>query len=243
VLDVDAWAAMTTAPDPHDEFDLATGWHRFVAPSHLPEPIRRHLRAERDALTGILAAGRYRTVIEAGCADGSLLLPAVLDAGLDYLGVDVVPQAVTATRQAIRDHAPLTGRATAVLGDVRALDAGPEIVAVARGALLVLPFNLVGILSRPDRAFASAAAVGADIAVMSYRRTPEASAARADYFRRAGWSGRETETPEATDYRADHFVSTVYGRRRLCGWLTGHGFRPDLRTYGRIGLCALGVRP
>lgn len=237
--------------DPHDEVDLASGWRNLVLRSHLPAAIRRHLQAERALLAALLATGAHRLVIEAGCADGSLLLPVVLAAGLDYLGVDVVDGAVAATSHAIARTPLAPGQhAVAVRGDVRALDA----VAAARSgalrdfgaagpALVVLPFNLMGIVSRPETAFASVAAIGADIAVFTYRRSTAAGSARADYFRRAGWPGAEVAAPDVTHFEADHFVSSVYGEQRLRSWLVETGFEPEIRPYGEIGLAAIGRRP
>src|SRR5215475_14370680 len=96
------WPSTMTAIDPHDDLDMDSDWRRFVARENLPPAIRNHLESERDFLRGVLVSGAYDTVIEGGCADGSLLLPVILDAGTDYIGVDVVAQAVHAARDAIR---------------------------------------------------------------------------------------------------------------------------------------------
>jgi hypothetical protein len=232
---------MTAAADPHDEIDLNAGWRRLVVRSHLPAVLRRHMRAERQFLAAMLAPGGYDVVIEAGCADGSLLLSTVVAAGCDYLGVDVVDQAVATTRKTIASMQLAAGqRATAVRGDVRSLDEVAGVMDVADRALVVMPFNLVGIVSRPEAAFRSAAAIGADIAVFTYRQTPLASAARSEYFRRAGWPGVETVTPDATHFHADHFTSSVYAATRLRAWLTANTFKPTITLYGEVGLAAVG---
>jgi hypothetical protein len=242
MTDTYGWPSTMTAIDPHDDLDMDSDWQRLVAPEHLPPAIRAHLRAERGLLASVLRTGGYRVVIEAGCADGSLCLPVVLSCGLDYIGVDVVAQAAAATRRAITGYRLRPGqRAVAVHGDARALQAIDGLGRAPERPLVVLPFNLFGIVSRPYEMLQSAAAIGADVLILTYRLTPEASAARARYFTLGGWPGSEVELSDGVHYQGDHFISSVYSPETLRRWLVEAGFQPTMQPFGDIGLAASGA--
>jgi hypothetical protein len=233
-----------TALDPHDDLDLDSDWRRFVELQNLPPAIRMHLQSERDLLADVLRSGDYRVVIEAGCADGSLFMPTVVAAGLDYIGVDVVAQAATATRHAIAKRVLCPGqRATAVHGDARDLQSIDGLAVSPERPLVVLPFNLFGIVSRPHEMLRSAAAIGADIMIFTYQQSAGAGAARADYFRRGGWPGGEVVMSDGTHYQGHHFISSVYAPDTLQQWLHAAGYHSALTPYGEIGLAARGTLP
>lgn len=237
-------STMTATTDPHDDLDMDSDWRRFVAAENLPAAIRAHLDAERDFLTGVLSTGAYHVVIEGGCADGSLFLPVVMDSGVDYIGVDVVAQAVSATAKAIRARPLRAGqRAIAVQGDIRALTEIDGLSRLHGRTLVVLPFNLFGIVARPYEALTSAAAIGADVLIFTYQLLPEASEARADYFRLCGWAAHEVELSDGLHYQGDHFISSVYTPAKLAEWLTQAGFQASEAHYGEIGRTARGTLP
>jgi methyltransferase family protein len=244
MADTYGWPSTMTATDPHDDLDMDSDWRRFVARENLPPAIRDHLESERDFLRGVIAGGAYDTVIEGGCADGSLFLPVVLAAGVDYIGVDVVAQAVQATWAAIRRHPLAPGqRAAAVHGDIRALDDVDGLADLGGRTLVTLPFNLFGIVARPYESLRSAAAIGADVLIFTYRLAPEASAARAAYFQRGGWAAHEVQMNDGAHYTADHFISSVYTPDTVNRWLREAGYQAAEAHYGAIGRAAQGTLP
>lgn len=220
-------------------------WRRII--DTRPAAVREHLDAERLAFAALLDAGpAYRSVIEAGCADGSLLLPVVRARGLDYLGLDVAAGAVEATRAAL---APLTAAgelATALRGDIRDL---PKVIAdegllVTPPVLAALPFNVFGNIPQPVHALAAAAAIGADALVLTYDTGPRAKRVRAEYYQLCGFDGTFTTDETGVHFTAGLFTSSVYRRAVVRGWLAGLGYRVSVTRYGPIGLAYHGrLRP
>ncbi len=170
----------------------------------------------------MLPSTAYTTVIKGGCADGSLMPSTVLDAGLDHIGVDVVGQAVAITRQAIAARTPRHGgqRATPTRSDVREPEAVDGLLSLGGRLLLVLPFNLFGIVARPHEALFSAARI----------------------FRRGGWPGAEVQMADGTHDQGDHFISSVHNSGTPARWLREAGFVSTESPYGEIGRASLGTR-
>lgn len=200
---------------------------RAIVKTRTPD-IEAYLSAERDILAGWLERRPARFVVEAGCADGELLLPVVLRRpGVGYLGVDLAADAVAATRAALHEH---PGRyADAVRGDIADL---PDLVRGRplpdTGLLTVFGFNVLGELRSPTAALRATARCGSDVAIFTYTLSARARRVREDYYRRCGFDGGWDEHDidgQGLAYRtADGFFSTVYPRHRIRGWLADHGY-------------------
>jgi hypothetical protein len=221
---------------------LATGffertWRSIV--EHQPDAVRAHLAAERATVGALLAGGPYRTVVEAGCADGTLLAPVVLRAGRAYLGLDV---AEGAARAATRTVGSLPGAASAgarvLRADVRDLPAvvGRDRVTLEPPVLVALPFNVFGNIASPREALAAVAAVGADVLVLTYDTGAPARRVRAEYYRACGFAGAFAVDATGLHYTDGLFGSSVYRRGVLTGWLTDLGYRVTVTAYGKVGL-------
>jgi len=230
---------------------LATGffeqtWQPIIA--NQPEAVRSHLAAERVLVAALLADSGYRTVVEAGCADGSLLASVILNAGVGYLGLDVADGAVRACAAALRDLAESAGRplppAVARRADIRDLAA----VLGGRGApstppvLTAFPFNVFGNIPEPRHALKAAASVSADALILTYDTSTDARALRDEYYRACGFAGVFTVDEAGVHYEDGLFTSSVYEPAVLTGWLEELGYAVTVTPYGRVGLAYHGRR-
>ncbi len=217
-----------------------------------PPAVRAHLAAERalvarlltDGVPGAGAAGRYGTVIEAGCADGSLLLPTVLAAGLDYLGVDLAHGAVRAARARL---AGLPRRpdqhAEVVHGDIRDL---ARLLPPGWGSgarLVAFPFNVFGDIPEPWHALSAAAGTGCAVLVLTYTGTATATRVRDGYYQAAGFAGTWATDSTGTHFTSGLFSSSVYRPPVLRRWLVDAGYTVHRLEYGTIGAAYLGTLP
>lgn len=189
--------------------------------------IDEYLDAERRQLDAWLEDGGVRLVVEAGCADGELLLPVVLRRpDLSYLGVDLATEAVVALRRCFTGLRG-TPYLDAVQGDIADL---PQLVAglplPATGWLTALPFNVIGELPDPRQALAAIRSCGSDLAIFTYDAGPAARQVREEYYRACGFDG-DWDAGSPTYRTADGFFSAAYPRRQLHTWLTGLGYQVD----------------
>jgi hypothetical protein len=219
---------------------FAQGWRRIIGTQ--PPTVRRHLDAEDQLADKLLGESAYRTLIEVGCSDGSLLLPAALRYGLAYLGLDLAPGAVAATRKALGGTASnaFTAAVRADIDDLAAVLADlPE--QPPRPLLVGFPFNVFGNLPEPRRTVATVAGAGADVLILTYDTGAQARAARIEYYRACGFPGRLTDDATGSHFSFQAFRSSVYHQATLAGWLAEQGYQVTVRRYGAIGLAYHGV--
>jgi hypothetical protein len=230
---------------------LATGffektWRPIIA--NQPHAVREHLAAERALVADLLAGAPYHTVVEAGCADGSLLASIILDAGAGYLGLDVADGAVRATAAALRDMAEASARplpaAAARRADIRHLPKilGGRGVPSAPPVLAAFPFNVFGDIPEPRDAVAAAASVSADALILTYDTSAGARRLRDEYYRACGFAGVFTVDDAGVHYEDGLFTSSVYRREVLTGWLEEFGYAVTVTPYGQVGLAYHGRR-
>jgi hypothetical protein len=203
--------------------------HWSVIVSTRPAAVRDGLRAERAYADRLLRRSAYRSLVEVGCADGSLLLDTAIDHGLGYVGLDLAEGAVAATR------ARLAGAGgTALRADVCDL---PDLAVQPQSpALIAFPFNVFGNLPDPQRALSAVAAVGADILLLTYDTGTAAGAVRGEYYAACGLAGALTRDQAGVHFVAGDFRSSVYHPPVLSGWLHRHGFQVAVGRYGAVGL-------
>jgi hypothetical protein len=219
---------------------FARRWSRIIETQ--PEAVRRHLDAEDRLADKVLGEAAYRTLIEVGCSDGSLLLPTALRYGLAYLGLDLAAGAVAATRKALAEAGSSgSGRAVqADVDDLRGVLAGlPR--RLPRPMLAGFPFNVFGNLPEPRRTLATAAGAGADVLILTYDTGVQARAARMEYYRACGFPGSVTDDATGSHFSYRAFQSSVYHQPVLTGWLAEQGYQVTVRRYGAIGLAYHGV--
>jgi hypothetical protein len=195
-------------------------WARIITSQ--PAAVRTHLDAERRLASTV--ATRYRSLVEVGCADGSLLLPVARRLGLDYLGVDLAAGAVEAT-QALKAHAV---QADAVDLAALPLPAGP--------LLIGYPFNVFGNLADPPRALAAAAATSADALILTYDTSPAAAALRTEYYAACDLPGELITDETGVHFESGTFRSSVYHPEVVLAWLTGAGYEVTVTRYAQAGL-------
>lgn len=218
---------------------FAHSWARIVTTQ--PPAVRASLDAERRLADELVPA--YRGLVEVGSADGSLLLPVALRHGLTYVGLDLAEGAVAATRAVLASARTVDSAATtgiALQADV--CDLGTLGVPLAEPLLVAFPFNVFGNLPEPRRALAAAATVGADVLVLTYDTGPRAGAVRAEYYRACGLPGGLIGDELGVHFTSGAFISSVYHRPVLTGWLAEQGYQVTVRPYGAVGLAYHGVR-
>jgi hypothetical protein len=200
----------------------------------LPGELVAHLRSERETLTKVLDDAAYAGVIEAGCADGSLMWPVVRDRGLRYFGVDLAGPAIDVLRTQLPDGSQ------AVRGDVVDL---PRLVHdwdAPAPWLTVFPFNLIGVLVAPHQALRAVAEAGSDILVLAYRAGEEVREARRKYFDRCGLTGVFTEDGDGQHFHAPGYTSSALDPKIITAMLEQAGFA--VSEAGPHGLYGLSVR-
>jgi hypothetical protein len=219
---------------------FARGWRQIVATR--PAAVGRHLAAERQLADEVLGRLAYRTLVEVGSSDGSLLLPTALHHGLAYLGLDLAPGAVAATREALA-AAPAGTFARAVQADVDDLnDVLADLPQRPPWPMLVgFPFNVFGNLPDPRRTLAVVAGARADVLILTYDTSRQARATRIEYYRACGFPGRLTDDATGSHFAFGAFTSSVYHPAKLAGWLAGLGYRVSVRRYGAVGLAYHGL--
>lgn len=221
-------------------------WHPIVKTR--TDDIGRYLAAERRQMAAWLRLLSPKLVVEAGCADGDLLLPEVLRRpGTAYVGIDIAGAAVEAGNRALADANTAPGDATLTGRDVRIVQGDIEDLArlapllrlPSDGLLTAYPFNLLGEL-RPDPrpALAATAACGSDIAIFTYDDGDVARDVRLEYYLKCGFTGTWGEGPDRLVFRGgDGFFSAAYAESTVTGWLTDLGYEV---TTARLTPFALG---
>lgn len=212
-------------------------WHDIITGS-TPE-VAEFLHVERQLTEKVLDDFGYRGVVEVGCADGSLLMPAVRGRGLDYLGVDLAAGAVALARRALADLAPHGGRqhhAAVIEGDVRDLPAlaGDRLPAAPR--LIAFPFNVLAGIPHAPEALRAADACAGDILVLTYQTTTAATGVRRDYYRACGFDGRFRRDQRGVHFTAGLFTSSVYHENVIVGWLEALGYQVDVAPFAAVGV-------
>ena len=194
-----------------------------------------HLAAERRLAEKLIESGGYRALVEVGCADGSLLLPAAARQRLHYLGIDLAAGAVRAAREALRDLAATGSVTQADAAELPGLTAG-----LPRPLLVAFPFNVIGILPDPRSVLADCR--DAEVLVLTYDTGEQAAALRSRYYREAGFIGSMTRDQEGVHFAAGDFASSVFEPPVITGWLRELGFEVSVHRYGVAGLAYLGER-
>lgn len=208
-------------------------WQSIISAS--TPAVAEYLRVERQLTGKTLDDDGYHGLIEVGCADGSLLMPAAVDRGLDYLGVDLAAGAVALARRVLAAMPPGRSRRTAVLeGDVRDL---PELTGWLPAAprLVAFPFNVLAGIPTPRAALRAAASCG-DLLVLTYQTTPAATEVRRDYYRACGFQGRFRRDRDGVHFTADLFTSSVYHQDVIVGWLEELGHRVEVQPFATVGI-------
>jgi hypothetical protein len=218
-------------------------WQPIIA--NQPDAVVEHLDAERAFVASLIVPSAYRTVVEAGCADGSLLASVILGAGATYLGLDVADGAVRACTARLRNLAEAVSArglsmpaAVVRRADIRDLPA----VLGSRGApstppvLAAFPFNVFGNIPEPRDAVKAAASVSADALILTYDTGTGARRLREEYYRACGFAGGFSTDDTGVHYEDELFTSSVYRQPVLTGWLEELGYAVTVTPYGQVGL-------
>ena len=213
-------------------------WHDVIS-ARTPQ-ITEYLRSERQLAGVTIERCGYRGLVEVGCADGTLLLPAAVGRGLDYLGVDLATEAVDQARKALAEAVASVAvggvRAAVVQRDVRDLPALAGELLPRSPRLVAFPFNVLAGITTPVAALRAASAIESDILVFSYQTSPTASTVRGAYYRACGFTGEFTRDDRGVHFTAGLFTSSVYHEALVIGWLERLGYRVGLIPFAEVGL-------
>jgi SAM-dependent methyltransferase len=216
---------------------------RDIITGRTPE-VAEFLNVERQLAEKIIDDNGYRGVIEAGCADGTLLMPAVVARGLEYLGVDLAPGAVALARLALAvASAPSHRAGTAVEGDIRDLPDLDPVLLPAAPRLVAFPFNVLGNIPTPRVALRAAASCAADILILTYQTSDAAGEVRRAYYRACGFDGDFQHDSRGVHFRADLFTSSVYRQELVVKWLAELGYEVEVDRFAEVGLAYHARRP
>ena len=218
-----------------------TAGQRLVVPDYYPAAIREHLAAEEKLVVRLLNAGKYTAVIEVGCMHGCLHFPALLQAGVRYLGIDIVPESIIAFQEHLRTRRDTTGLAEARVLDVSELSL-IQTDFIGRRVLVVFPFNSFGNLEHPTVALAEVAKCGYDPLILTYRADEVSSAVRAEYYQRCGYTGiQHIVSDQGTCFRAVEGLCTwAYNRVWLIDQLRTAAFVCEEYSLASVGIAYLG---
>jgi hypothetical protein len=217
---------------------------RDIVTSRTPK-VSEYLESERRLCDRILDRCGYRGVIEAGCADGSLLMPGIVARGLDYLGIDLAPGAVTLARQSLARHAlarqavgltPAGGHTAVIHDDIRDLPKLPTDLLPAAPLLVAYPFNVLAGIPQPRNALRAAASCGGDILLFAYQTSSAALIARRDYYRACGFTGEFRQDDRGVHFTAGLFTSSVYRPTLVVAWLAEMGYHVEMEAFAGVGL-------
>jgi hypothetical protein len=209
--------------------------------------IRDYLDYE-DRLFQKCAEGQYSYIIEAGCADGRLLMMTALRNGMNYLGVDLVRRAINLAHRRIRRYSPSSQLATVHCDDIRNISAIAVQYSVPDAAemsvLAAFPFNSFGNVQEPKALLKELAVCHFDILVFTYTDTAVSTNARQEYYEHCGLEGSFVKDDEGIHFKVgDSFISAVYRPFVLTSWLEEFGYKVTIQEFGDIGIAYHGQLP
>lgn len=214
---------------------------KLVVTDYYPSAIRDHLAAEEKLAVELLGGGQYTAVIEVGCMHGCLHFAALLQAGVRYLGIDIVPESISAFREHLRTRRDPTDLAEARVFDVSELSLVKPDFTGSR-VLVVFPFNSFGNLERPAVALAEVAKCGYDLLILTYRTDEASSVVRAEYYQRCGYTGiQRVVSDRGTCFQsAEGLCTWAYNQTWLIEQLRTAGFTCEDYSLASVGVGYLG---
>lgn len=212
----------------------------LVDEDNYPPEVVRHLALERRLLHAQLTAGRYDAAVEVGCMDGRLHAATILEAGVDYLGIDLVEASIVALRDRLGSLPPGGPRRSARVLDVCAL-AGARDACEGR-VLVVFPFNAFGNLEAPVRAVAAVARCGWDLLIFTYGTDEASTRLRETYYARCSYAAltRVRDEKGVLFTAAEGLRSYAYEGPWLRSQLQAHGLAVETVGFGAMGRAVLG---
>ncbi|WP_441246903.1 hypothetical protein [Kitasatospora sp. McL0602] len=219
-----------------DGYYRAEGAAAIMSVAHFPDEVLTFLQME--CLTAFRATRRRRcdAIAELGCFDGRALEVARA-AGIRYLGIDVNQDAITALRARIAAEG-LDGSATALTADVQ--DSEDWLAAIpGQRPLVVLPFNLLGNFTEPERVLARLRTLPGAALISVFNAEPSTTALRHAYYTRCGTALEQTEGRfGGVLFRSSQgFRSESFNRAGLDRLLKQCGLRIAAETSNRLGRC------
>lgn len=159
------------------------GARAIMRAANFPDELLPFLQMEGLAVLDTVSRYGCDSLVELGCYDGRALEVARA-AGIPYLGVDVNSGAIDSLNRRIADEG-LGDRARAVLGDVLH---GEEWASEVTGEcpLQLLPFNLVGNFTEPEKVVAGLGGVGGVGVISVFNEEPWTTEVRRAYYTACG---------------------------------------------------------
>ena len=178
-----------------------------------------------------------------------MLMPTVISLHYNYLGIDISPTALakaSANLQVAKDIYSYQGEARLLTGDVCSIGSlGLDKFTESSKTLVVLPFNLFGIISCAEKLVDHLHALGFDILIFSYQRSSKVDKARAEYYKKCGFVNIQRVTVRGagvlfTDHKELH--SYAYHPTNILNLMKEVGYlRTKTIPFDKIGIAYYGV--
>ena len=169
-----------------------TPWEKWLSNASYTSAIRSYIESQSNIFRDLVLRHPYKNIIELGCGDGTLLMPTIISLHYNYLGVDVSTRALRKARINLKEAKLINsyvGDARLMVGDICKLSSLQLNNFVEPDkTLVVLPFNLIGIIPCVENLLQSLRTSGFDVLIFSYNRSLQASQARAEYYLKCGFT-------------------------------------------------------
>ncbi|SFL98154.1 hypothetical protein SAMN05192584_1362 [Streptomyces pini] len=213
------------------------GARAIMRAANFPDELLPFLQMEGLAAMDAVCRHECDSLVELGCYDGRALEVARA-AGVRYLGVDVNPGAIDSLNRRIGDEG-LGDRARAVLGDALHCQEWSSEVTGER-PLHLLPFNLVGNFTEPEKVLAGVGGLGGLALISVFNEEPWTTEVRRAYYTACG-IGIVEEVPGPYGgvlFRGDQgFRSQSFSSRGVADLLSATGAATVRERTHRLGRC------
>lgn len=161
-------------------------WSFYTDPNGYTVFIDIYLKLSSHLLVNFLGKKCYDSIIELGCADGSYFLREAVIKNVDYWGIDFISE----SSKLFENNASFLkklyspkGRIENIIGDIHEFsDLVTRNSIPVSNSLVILPFNLLGVLIDPEEVIRQIAAYQCEMLIFSFCTNPIASWIRKNYY-------------------------------------------------------------
>lgn len=214
--------------------------NRLVEQKNYPPEINEFLKLEKKLFKELVKKENCKIVVEVGCMDTGFILQETVEAGLSYIGIDVVKELVEELNAIISNSAFDKGTNTAIAYNLGVEELSKIIEKNelnAGEALVVFPFNSFGNIPDPEKAVNETCKLGLSMAIFTYKTDPQTTKIREKYYFNCNYKN----TKELKEHRGilfqseDGLMSYAYKESYIKKLLSKRGYEYKLIKFGAIG--------
>ncbi|MEV0603326.1 hypothetical protein AB0I82_29095 [Streptomyces sp. NPDC050315] len=232
----------TTSSTPEaraESFYRDGGAPAIMRAAHFPDELLFFLQMEGLAALDAVSRHQCDSLVELGCYDGRALEVAKA-ARIPYLGVDISSGAIGRLNCRIAEEG-LQEQARAVLGDVlHSAEWAGEIT--GEHPLHLLPFNLLGNFTEPEKVIAGLSGIGGTGLISVFNEQPSTTAVRRAYYTSCGIQHIEEAPGDygGVVFRGEGgFRSQSFSEESMNQLLDKANATVVGRTWNRLGQCVI----